>query len=513
MKLRIFLMLIATVFCLSAKASPTPANSLGLFPQPGFFRFSYDNMAIPNQNQRLGLLGANYLVDLNPYMYGGLGAHGAVTGKQGGLFTLGLEGGLHHELFSHIWGDLGLYAGGGGGRSSLVGGGLMVRPHAGLQYDFHWVRLGVHYSYIDFPSGKIRSSQVGLDLDIPYEFYYVNYLGTGQSCFNRLCLFDSKFLDFQRNDFGIFLQMYKQKSGTKNVDGVIQDGTMSLVGAELDHYFTQSIFGSLRADGAFHGVPNGYMDVLAGVGYHAELGHGFALVPQLAAGAGGGGNVDTGGGILIHPQLGFEWPMGCQFSGRINGGYIWAPQGQLRAPTAMAELLYHLDLATAKSTPSCVHFDWLRTQDWRIHIFNQTYLRPERTSETTRSPDNLIGVQIDQIFTPNFFFSYQGASAYAGVHAGGFATGMIGPGLQTAAFCNNRLQPYAELLIGAGGGGGLTIGGGSIIEPVVGVHYYLTPSLGLQASVGEVKALQNSFNSPVVNVGLTIRFGTAGRAN
>ncbi len=81
-------------------------------------------------------------------------------------------------------------------------------------------------------------------------------------------------------------------------------------------------------------------------------------------------------------------------------------------------------------------------------------------------------------FTPHFFLSYQAASAYGGKNTGGLATGMIGAGVQTSPFLYNRLQGFAGLLVGAGGGGGLALAGGSLIEPVLGVHYALTPALG-----------------------------------
>ena len=111
------------------------------------------------------------------------------------------------------------------------------------------------------------------------------------------------------------------------------------------------------------------------------------------------------------------------------------------------------------------------------------------------------------VFTPFFFFSYQAASAYEGNHAGGLATGMIGPGLQTPAFFNQHIQLFTELLVGAGGGGDLALGGGALIEPVVGLHYALTPAIGLQTSVSQLKALHNSLNTPVFNLGMTLRFG------
>lgn len=493
----------------------TSPNNLVLQKQPSFFRFSFDEVSMPQNIQPMGLLGINYFADITPNIYAGVGGYGAVTGSQGGLFVLGIEGGLHHEFFPHWWGDAGVFAGGGGGRSSLVGGGLMLRPHAGIAYQWSWARLGIHYSYVKFPSGFIHSSQVGLDFDIPWDFYYVSAsdINSGVFTLPDIKLPLDKFLFLRRNDFGLLVQAYKQKPGTKNNAGMVQDGTIGLVGAELDHYITDNGFWYVKAAGAFSGIPNGYMDVLGGLGYHWGLGsHGFALVPQFGIGAGGGGMVETGGGVLIQPQLGVEWPLSSHFATRFSGGYLWSPKGNLSAVTGTAQLLYHLDIATAANQPGGYLPEKFDIQGWRISIFNQKYFHPQRTFTTSTSAINMIALQFDQLFTPNFFISYQAAAAYSGLHAGGYATGMIGPGLQTSPFFSKHLQLFTEVLAGAGGGGSLALGGGALIEPVVGLNYAFTPGISLQTSVAELKALRNNLNTPLFNLGISFEFGMLERA-
>jgi len=503
---------ITPLFAMDTSAS-TAEQNLFLYPRTGFFRFSFDEVNMPDGTDDMGLLGINYFADLTPEIYGGIGGYGSITGTQGGLFVLGVAGGIHKQLFPHWWGDVSFFAGGGGGRSSVVGGGLMLRPSIGLAYSWSLARLGLHYSYITFPSGKIHSQQIGADLDIPVDFYYVSAKDLGNALFEfkNIHLFDGKYLGFQRNDFSILLQAYDQKSGTKNVYGSVQDETMGIIGAELDHYLTDKVFWWVKAGGAFSGNTNGYMDVLGGLGYHYMPGlYSLALVPQLGIGAGGGGNVDTGGGVLINPQLGLEVPLSSSFAARVSGGYLWAPRGNFSAYTATGALIYHLDIATANPH----HIDLSNAyhiQGWRVQVFNQTYFHPQRTVNSINSNINLIVVQIDQLFTPIFFFNYQAAFAYDGDHAGGYATGMIGPGLQTPTFLNHHIQLFAELLAGAGGGGNLALGGGALIEPVIGVHYAFSPALGLQASVGQLKAINHELNTSVFNLGFTIRFGTLNR--
>lgn len=503
------------LLCMTANhAAPQPAvnDHLILHKSSDFIRFNYDNLSMPNGISNMGFLGMNYFADITPSLYGGIGAYGSVTGTQGGLFTLGVAGGYHHQFLPNWWGDLNMFVGGGGGKSSMVGGGLMLRPSIGIAYAFPWARLGVHYSYIDFPDGSIHSKQFGLDLDLPTDFYYLNPRDDWSCHMPKLSDFKlplGKYLGFQRNDFAILLQSYYQKPGTKNTEGAVQDGTVHLVGAELDHYISDRTFWWVKAGGAFSGIPNGYMDILGGLGYHWRLGASpIALVPQLGMGAGGGGKVDTGGGLMINPQLGVELALSRSFSFRLSSGYLWAPSGQFKVVPVTGELLYHLNFATANDKPATLLSTDYSIQGWRIQVFNQTYWHVQRTFTSTTSAINLIGVQFDQLFNPYFFLSYQGAFAYSGYHAGGYATGMIGPGLQTRAFLQDRLRLFGEILVGAGGGGSLALSGGSLIEPVVGLHYAFTPVIGLAASYSQVKALKDSLNTPVLNLGLVLRFDT-----
>lgn len=489
------------------------AETIPLYKQPGFIRFSFDNVKMPSNVANMGLLGINYSDDVTSLFYAGLGGYGAVTGSQGGLFVLGINGGLHYEFLPHLRGDLGMFVGGGGGRSATVGGGLMLRPEVGLFYEWQRFRVGTHYSYIDFPSGQIESRQVGLDLDLLMDLYYtIPHWPKGCLSLSDLCLPCNETVTVNRNDFGLILQAFDQKSGATDTDGNVQDGTLGLIGAEFDHYFTNKLFWWIQTAGAFRGVHNGFMDLLAGLGYRWPIGcSGWAVLPQIGVGAGGGGNVNTGGGALIDPSLGLEVPLGRYLAARLDGGYIWAPNGTFSAANLTAEVLYHLDVAQGSHDPSgCCKEMMTWIQNWRVQVLNQTYTAPKRYDNTTPSSmANLIAVQVDQLITPMFFFTYQAASAYQGELTGGLASGLIGPGVQSPEFWGDHVHVFAELLAGAAGGGGLSLAGGSVIEPVLGAHYAFTPRFGAQLGVGQLIALQASLNTTVINLGLTVNFGTA----
>lgn len=478
----------------------------------GFFRFSYDNhIQMPASIPPMGLLGLDYLAQVTPHLYTGIGGYGALTGTQGGLFTVGVEADWRQPLFSHWLGDVGLFVGGGGGKASLTGGGLMLRPHAGIAYQWPWASLGVFYSVIDFPSGEIHSQQVGINLDLPMTFFYWpaqdELLGESIQL-STLAKKMAQPIFFQRNDFGLLVQAYDQQAGTKNIAGEVQDETMGLVGAELDHYFSTPTFWWLKMSGAFYGIHNGYMDVLGGLGYRIPLGASWALLPQLGLGAGGGGMVETGGGFLVNGLMSVMWDLCPTIGLKVSSGYLWAPDGYLRAVPVTASLVFHLDMAMATLNPttSVLSNRLLKRQGWRIQAFNQSYFRPQRALNPNTSSVELIGIQIDQLFNSWFFMAYQATGAYSGYQIGGYATGMIGPGLQTTLKTGRPWQLFTTLLLGAGGGGGLAIQEGALIEPLVGIRYALSDAWHVEFSGGELLAFQGGLNTPVVNVGLSARF-------
>ena len=113
-------------------------------------RFSFEEIDMPDNGERMGLYSIGAYDKLNPWLYGGVTLYGAATGRRGGFFTGGYALGFEHELKDNWILDAGGYVGAGGGSAAAQGGGLMIRPHIGLKYDFSWSVLGLNYTYVDF---------------------------------------------------------------------------------------------------------------------------------------------------------------------------------------------------------------------------------------------------------------------------------------------------------------------------------------------------------------------------
>lgn len=474
---------------------------------PAEFRFSVESVHMPSAAPSMGLLGFSYLLHFNSWFSAGLGTYSAVTGTMGGLFTVGIETDLHHKLFQRLEWNSGLFVGGGGRSPKTVGGGFMLRPFAGIDYCFDAFKLGLAYSWVVFPSGTISSSQLAFNIDIPTAFYFLRSQGAllDLESLSDVKPPDTQFLHFSHSYFSLIQEDYFQQKGTRGTDGRINDGTLKLLGFEFGHYWNSHWFWSVKTAGAFHGSKHGYMDAFWGLGYGQRLSSFLEALVQLNLGAGGGGNIETGGGFALNPIAGVNLFFTSSFAAQIAGGYITAPGGNLRAGMLALKLLYFMNTAVLSNAAgptggSSPYF----LSHLRFRIMNQTYFGPLRTARTTRSNINLIALQPDYFLNPYLYLTGQGAAAYQGDQSGGLASGLVGLGLQTRYFKN--IAPYFEFLIGAEGGGGLDLGSGAIIQSNLGLQLRFNNYVGAFTSGGWLKALQGSLSIPTLYVGLTFSF-------
>jgi hypothetical protein len=139
---------------------------------PAFARIGYETIKLPG-SELMGLVGTTYLVEVQHGLCVGPAVYGAASGQRGGFFTVGAEAALCTQLVGPLSLQAGLYVGGGGGGAAPVGGGLMLRPHVDLLWNFRGFRAGVSASNVRFPNGQIDSSQLGLVLDMDMTFDYL----------------------------------------------------------------------------------------------------------------------------------------------------------------------------------------------------------------------------------------------------------------------------------------------------------------------------------------------------
>ena len=102
---------------------------------------------------KMSLVGLNYNVPITDWLYTGAGMHAAVTGDQGGLFTLGVNLGVNTKIFKSLYFDANIHFGGGGGYRTLVNGGGIAYPNIGLQLKKKDYSFGVQYGQVNFFTG------------------------------------------------------------------------------------------------------------------------------------------------------------------------------------------------------------------------------------------------------------------------------------------------------------------------------------------------------------------------
>jgi len=476
------------------------------------WRLSFDSIKMPNKDGSMGLLGFYYLARVSPFFNGGIVGYSAIKGNQGGLFVLGIEGDIYCRLISKLWIHSGLFVGGGGGKVG-TGNGSMMRSHIGISYDFERFKVGANYSYVSFPDSKIQGKQVSLSITIPTQFYYTNpnFIGKTINDLNMLKhISGSSNIVFKHVYMGIDVKNYFQKLATKNTSGQVQDDTIWLTGFELGRFLTKNTYILLKTSGAFKGNPHGYMDFLAGIGYNYPLiAQYLSLSGKITAGSGGGGHVETGGGFLLETNIGLKLNFTPNIAMQIDGGYLNSPKGNLKAISLTSKFLYSIETASIVPTKKSKNTDGIYTfYSWAIRITNQVYRHPKRTHNIANDNVHLICVKFDKLLNNYIFLTGQAHSAYSGNYVGGYAAGLVGIGIQSKAILNDQLKVNAEMLIGAGGGGHLAIGQGTIAQSVVGLTYNFNHYIGVRLSTGKVFALKDDLNNNVIDLGLVINFAT-----
>jgi hypothetical protein len=69
---------------------------------------------------------------------------------------------------------------------------------------------------------------------------------------------------------------------------------------------------------------------------------------QGLAGGAGGGNIDTGEGLILKPSLGFNYKLNKKIALRTSAGFIKAIGGALSSPSINIGVSYRLSFLTSK---------------------------------------------------------------------------------------------------------------------------------------------------------------------
>lgn len=484
--------------------APNPALSWSL---------TDETWTLPGQ-ERMGMVGGRVLMDVNPHLKLGVASYGAVRGQRGGFITLGAEAQASWPLSDRQSLTGNFFVGGGGGRDgrTLAGGGLMLRSSLGLEQRLGTAhRIGLGVSHVDFPNGRIRSTQPFLS----YSYEFPSMLWNGWPSLptqGRPGLVSA--LTSSEQEFALVMRNYHIASGATQDNGLNpQHPRMQLLGAQWSSYLDERWFLTLESEGALGGQSAGYMQILLGGGYRLPLSERHFLKAHASMGPAGGGAVDTGGGLLTDVGLSWQMRWWSRQSLELSLADVRAPGRSFQARSVGLKLVHHFQQPKGQvraMTPDLLA--GLDTERLRLRLVQQTYrgASPDWRCCFAQLPVDNLGLQMDYLLSPSqasrqWFLTGQGLAAYKG-EAGAYMTGLVGAGVR------QQLAPQwhaeAETLLGAAGGGGLRVGGGLVAQTNLSLGYQFSPANGLLFTVGRIQALKDSFKAHVLGVSMTHHFSS-----
>ncbi|MFC1616666.1 hypothetical protein ACFL2K_00435 [Candidatus Margulisiibacteriota bacterium] len=447
-------------------------------------RFSFDNIHITNQ-EKMGLLGLHYDWDsfLFEKTYLGFGVFGALTGDRGGFFVGGVTFGYKTELWKGLDLDLGIFAGGGGGASAFPGSGAMLRPHLvlGKKFDFGTISVGIANSNI---SGKDTGAIITGGLSFPLYLTIPKIINSEYE--NK----KSEDLTTQAIRITPIYTLYFPDSNVLRRDSTdLMSETVPILGLQLDYFLSKALYLSFEPGGAWGGNSDGYGQIFGGVGYLLKINSLVDLDSKFILGMSGGGGIDTGGGLVVQPLLGINIKLFPSYVWKIMIGKNYTYNAGFQATVFKTGLSWTGDLLMTKDE-CLIDPKRVNLAVWDINIGNKIYFpKPGLKMKTGRIYEpqiHLFGVQVSTPINNSMNIFGAGYTAYAG-EVGAYAEGWFG--LKTGQNITKKSKVFAQLALGASGGGGINVGDGLAWEWNIGWESKLLNDLGLNLKYGQMQGL------------------------
>jgi hypothetical protein len=461
----------------------------------------YDNFQL---KPTMGFVGLNYNIPINSWLYTGAGFHFAITGDQGGLFTLGVNLGVNKQLYKNLYFDANIHFGGGGGYRVLVDGGGILYSNIGLQYKTNNYSFGVQYGKVDFFTGFIKNDNVSFFIEIPSTLRIASY----KSAQKEFIIDDSS------------KDLFWKKPGVKNVQQVTFDflfpfgdsrtdsfqgnkpinNTLSLLGFEYQRYLTKNTFIYAHLDAMYQGLVAGYMNLFFGVGKNfVETKH-VNLFAKFGAGA-AGGRIFQEGGLAMYPSLGADIKITDKFGLSLHGGYHRAIGGTFEAYTSGFSLKYYGLNGGITHPFTGEKAATIKTRGIQLIAQNQTYFDVAKFG-IPASDLQLIALKINYSLTHRFYAIGEASFAYQG-KSGGYAHGLFGLGIKSNPFLNDKFSVFTEISAGVAGGGRVDSGEGVLVRSTIGINYHFKNDFSAHISGGQMISPFGNVNSTNFNIGLT----------
>ena len=279
---------------------------------------------------------------------------------------------------------------------------------------------------------------------------------------------------------------------------------MQVIGIRWRQHWRGGWWPSFETAGAWGGTIDGFAQVLGGLDFIRPLGRSWDVLLSARLGAAGGGDVDTGGGVIGRWAAGLQYALGETWSLQLEGGRTRAWRGDFAVSTLSLAVFhrYH-SLAPMGDVLQAQRVRW---KPHRLRAGIQSYRF--RAYEGRKSPHHVSGpvdmfaLKLDAFAGPAVFLTGQALGAYDG-GAGGYAVGLVGVGWQAT---RGRFWYGGELTTGAAGGGGLDVGNGVLLQALLNLGLMLDKRLGLEGGIGYTVAPEGRLRTATGELSLVYRF-------
>lgn len=475
-------------------------------------RLNFIPVAMPDNarftESTMGLVGLHYQIPFNDWLYGGAGFHFAVTGDQGGLFTLGAELGINKKIVDNLYFDANFHFGGGGGYRILVNDGAFINPNIGLQYKKKNYGFGVQFSHLNFYTGSIKDNSLSFFVEIPSIFRYTDYENANQKFTNTLGNDSYWKRPVVKNTQQVRFDFFFPFGESKKDNGDPLDTTLYVLGFEYQKYVNENTFLFAHTDAIYKGLRAGFMDLFVGAGYHPYQSKYINVFGKLAVGA-AGGRIAPEGGLTVYPSAGLDLKISDNLALSGHGGYYRALDGDFEAYTLGFGLKY-MNLSSGTETSDGTLNTNFKTQGISASIQNQTYFEVQKTDD----PNNILVADL-QLLALNFTYDIfknvyligEAGFAYGG-RSGGYAHGLAGFGVKTNTFLSHKVNAFVNITGGAAGGAGVDTGEGIVVRPTLGFNYFATNNFAFHISGGKLYSPFGNVNSNNFNIGISYNFAS-----
>ena len=452
----------------------------------------------------MGFVGLNYNIPINDWLYTGAGMHFAVTGDQGGLFTLGVNLGVNKKIYKNLYFDANLHFGGGGGYRILVDGGGILYSNIGLQYKTDKYSFGVQYGKVDFFTGFIKNDNVSFFIEIPSTLRAASYKEAQKKFITEDTSKDEfwqkpSVKSVQQVTFDFFYPIGDSRTDSYQGNMPIEN-TLYIIGFEYQRYLTENTFIYAHTDTMYKGLVAGFMNLFIGVGKNFVETKYVNLFAKFGLG-GAGGRIYQEGGFTMYPNAGADIKLTDNFGISAHGGYHRAIGGTFEAYTAGFSLKYYGLSGGIKHPFTGAKTTQIKTQGIEFSAQNQTYFDVAKFG-IPASDLQLIALKINYSLTNRLYVTGEASFAYEG-KSGGYAHGLFGLGIKSNPFLNDKFSVFAEASAGVAGGGRVDSGEGVLVRPTVGINYHLTEDFSIHASGGQMVSPFGNVNSTNLNIGLS----------